>query len=67
MAVGFRRPNTGKIRLHAFRKAQRAPQESTVTYNKTGEQQSIPVRWRILPDTSVAETRQRFGTTFDQQ
>jgi hypothetical protein len=67
LAVAFRRASTGKIRLHAFRKAQRAPQESTITYNKTGEQQSIPVRWRILPDTSVTNVRSRFSTMFDQQ
>jgi hypothetical protein len=67
LAVAYRRPQTGKIRLHAFRKAQRAPQESTITYNKTGEQQSIPVRWRILPDTSVTNVRARFSTMFDQQ
>lgn len=67
LAVAFRRASTGKIRLHAFRKAQRAPQESTITYNKTGEQQSIPVRWRILPDTSVTNIKSRFSTMFDQQ
>lgn len=67
LAVGFRRASSGKIRLHVARKAQRAPQESSVTYNKAGEQQSIPVRWRILPDTSVANVRSRYMTTFDQQ
>lgn len=67
LAIGFRRGASGKIRLHVARKAQRAPQESTITYNKTGEQQSIPVRWRILPDTSVSNVRSRFMTTFDQQ
>ena len=66
LALAFRRPQSGKIRLHAFRKTQRAPQESTITYNKTGEQQSIAHRWRVLPDTSVAEVRERFMTTFDQ-
>lgn len=67
LAVGFRRPDSGKIRFHVFRKVQRAPQESTITYNKTGEQQSIPVRWRVLPDTSIANVRARFGVMFDQQ
>lgn len=66
LAVGFRRPDTGKIRLHVFRKAQRAPQESSITYNKTGEQQSIPARWRILPDTSISTVKARFGVLFDQ-
>lgn len=67
LAVGFRRATTGKIRFAVARKAQRAPQESTLTYNKTGEQQSIPIRWKILADTSVASVRSRFMTMFDQQ
>lgn len=66
LAVAFRRPTSGKLRLHFFHKAQRAPQESAVTYNKTGEQQSVPMRWRILPDTSLATIKQRFSLTFDQ-
>lgn len=66
LAVGFRRATTGKMRFAVFYKAQRSPQESTLTYNKTGEQQSIAVRWTILPDTSVSSPRSRFGTFFDQ-
>lgn len=66
LAVAFRRPDTGKIRLHFFRKAQRAPQESSINYAKTGEQQTIPVRWRILPDTSISTVRSRLGLVFDQ-
>lgn len=66
MAVAYRRPQNGKIRLFVARKTQRAPQESTITFNKTGEQQSIPARFRVLPDTSVAEVKQRFMSAFDQ-
>lgn len=67
LAVGARRPQNGKIRFFAFRKVQRSPQESTITFNSTGEQQSIPVRFRVLPDTSVSTVRARFATSFDQQ
>jgi hypothetical protein len=66
LAVLFQRPN-GKIRAYLFRKVNRAPQESTVTHNKTGEQISIPVRWNCLPDLSVSEPKQRFFTIRDQQ
>lgn len=59
LAVLFRRPN-GKIRAYLFRKAQRMPQESNVTHAKTGEQISIPVRFKCLADTSVADIFQRF-------
>lgn len=66
LAVLFRRPN-GKIRGYFFRKVQRSPQESNVTHNKTGEQISIPVRFKALADTSVADTYKRFMTIRDQQ
>jgi hypothetical protein len=65
LAVGFVRPS-GKIRLFVFRKVQRAPQESTITYAKTGEQQTVPVRWKALPDLSVIDPYQRFFSVFDQ-
>jgi hypothetical protein len=65
LAVLFQRPN-GKIRAYLFRKVNRAPQESTVNHNKTGEQISIPLRFNCLPDLSVAEARQRFFTIRDQ-
>lgn len=66
LAVLFQRPN-GKIRGYFFRKVQRSPQESNVTHNKTGEQISIPVRFKALADTSVADTYKRFMTIRDQQ
>lgn len=65
LAILFQRPS-GKIRGYFFRKVHRAPQESAVTHNKTGEQISIPVRFNCLPDTSVAEVKQRFFTIRDQ-
>lgn len=66
LAVLFQRPN-GKIRGYFFRKVQRSPQESNVAHNKTGEQISIPVRFKALADTSVADTYKRFMTIRDQQ
>jgi hypothetical protein len=65
LAVLFQRPS-GKIRGFFFRKVNRAPQESTVTFNKTGEQISVPVRFNCLPDLSVSEVRQRFFMIRDQ-
>lgn len=66
LAVLFQRPNT-KIRGYLFRKAQRTPQESTVTHAKTGEQISVPVRFRCLPDTSISDTKKRMFIIRDQQ
>lgn len=65
MAVLFQRPN-GKIRAHFFWKVQRQPQESSVTYSKTGEQISIPVRFRVMPDTSDPIVERRFFIVRDQ-
>jgi len=66
LAIMFQRPN-GKIRGYFFRKVQRMPQESSVTHNKTGDQISIPIRFKALPDLSVSDVRARFFTIRDQQ
>lgn len=65
LAVLFQRPN-GKIRAYLFHKVQRLPQESSVTHAKTGEQISVPVRWRVLPDASITSIDKRFFIIRDQ-
>lgn len=65
LAVLFQRPN-GKIRAYLFHKVQRMPQESSVTHAKTGEQISIPVRFRVLSDSSEANIQKRFFIIRDQ-
>lgn len=66
LAVGFRNPTSGKLALWAFRYAQRAPQDSTITLNSTGDQVTIPVRFKILPDTSISTIRQRFCLAWEE-
>lgn len=66
LAVLFQRPN-GKIRGYFFRRAQRSPQESTVTHTKTGEQISVPVRFKCLADTSISNVAKQFFIIRDQQ
>ena len=65
LAVLFQRPS-GKIRGFFFRKVNRAPQESAVTFNKTGEQISVPVRFNCLPDLSISDVKKRFFIVRDQ-
>jgi hypothetical protein len=65
LAVLFQRPN-GKIRMYAFRKVQRMPQESSITHAKTGEQISIPVRFKAIADTSEPNIQKRFFIVRDQ-
>ena len=65
LAVLFQRPN-GKIRGYFFHKVQRMPQESSVTHAKTGEQISVPVRFKVLADTTVTDVYKRFFIVRDQ-
>jgi hypothetical protein len=65
LAVMFQRPN-GKIRGYFFHKVQRMPQESSVTHAKTGEQISVPVRFKALADTTVTDIYKQFFIIRDQ-
>jgi len=65
LAVIFQKAN-GKLRAHVFRKAQKSAQESAIPYNKTGEQQSIPMTFRALADTSISDVNTRTQVIFDQ-
>jgi hypothetical protein len=65
LSVLYQRPS-GLVRAFIFRKVQRMPQESSITFQKTGEQISIPVRWRSLADTSISDTKKRFFIIRDQ-
>lgn len=65
LAVLFQRPN-GKIRGYFFHKVQRSPQESSITHAKTGEQISIPMRFKVLADTNESDIYKRFFRIRDQ-
>jgi hypothetical protein len=65
LAVLYQRSD-GTIRAHVFRKVQRMPAESAFTFQKTGEQISVPIRWRCLADDTVANPDEAFGVIIDQ-
>lgn len=65
LAVLFKKAND-KLRVHAFRIVTKAPQESALAFNKTGEQQTIPVRFRALADTSIVDVDDRTQVIWDQ-
>jgi hypothetical protein len=73
LAVGFQRASVdggttpGGVRFFLFRITQRSPQESAFTYNKTGEQITIPFQWRCLADSTVTDQYARFGSIVDQK
>jgi hypothetical protein len=65
LAVLFQRPN-GLVRGYFFHRVQRQPQESSITHAKTGDQISIPVRFRVLADSTIIDTQKRFFIVRDQ-
>lgn len=65
LAVVFQKAN-GKLRAFIFRKTNHTPQESALAFNKTGDQQTLPVSWKALADASIATVTQRVYMIFDQ-
>lgn len=65
LAVLHKRSND-KIRAHVFRTAQKSPQESTLAYQKQGEQQTAAMRFKCLADSTVSDVDARFGEIIDQ-
>ena len=65
LAVVFKKADN-KLRAHVYRLVTKSPQESALAYNKTGEQQQIPVRFRALADTSIADVYTRTQVIFNQ-
>lgn len=59
-------PAAGKMRADVFRIVQRSPQSSRMTYNKSGNQQTIPHVFRAFGDTTVADPALRFGEVIEQ-
>jgi hypothetical protein len=66
LAVLFKHPKTDKIRATVVRIAQLQPVESSIVFNREGDQMTIPVQFKALADTSVSDPKQRFFMTFEQ-
>lgn len=54
------------IRAFVFRRVQLQPVESSVAFNKTGEQISIPVQFKALADTEIEDVKSRFFIVMEQ-
>jgi hypothetical protein len=65
VAVLFQKSNS-KLRAFVFRKVQRTPQESAIVFAKDGDQQTLAVRFKALPDASIADVTTRVYMVFDQ-
>lgn len=66
LAVLFKNPKTDKVRATVVRIAQLQPVESSIVFNREGDQMTIPVQFKALADTSIVDPKQRFFMTFEQ-
>jgi len=66
LAVLFKNARTDKIRATVVRIAQLQPVESSIVFNREGDQMTIPVQFKALADTSIADPKSRFFLTFEQ-
>ena len=66
LAVLFKNPKTDKVRATVIRIAQLQPVESSIVFNREGDQMTIPVQFKALADTSITDPKQRFFMTFEQ-
>lgn len=58
--------SAGKIRGHLFRKITKSPQSSTLEYQKTGNQSTLPLTFRCFADPIVADPKYSMGEIVDQ-
>lgn len=59
-------PLNGLLRLHYFRRAQRSDAESSLTYQASGDQQSVAFNMTMYPDTTVSDPYSQVGYLLDQ-
>lgn len=65
LAVLFQKSD-GKIRAHVYRMVVKGANESSLVYAKTGEQIQIPVTFKALADTSIADVYTRTQVILNQ-
>lgn len=65
LAILYQRPN-GYIRAVVFRRVVKMPQESAMTFMKSGEQINYPITFRALIDPTVQDPTQNLGEVIDQ-
>ena len=66
LAVLFKHPRTDKVRATVVRIAQLQPVESSIVFNREGDQMTIPVQFKAIADTSISDPYSRFFVTFEQ-
>lgn len=72
LVVLFQRPSldggvtTGLIQAWVFRITQRSPTDSSVVFNREGDQSTVPFTWKCIADQTVTDEYARFGHILDQ-
>ena len=66
LAVLYKHPKTDKIRATVIRIAQLQPVESSIVFNREGDQMTIPVQFKALADTSITDPNSRFLVIIEQ-
>jgi hypothetical protein len=66
LAVLYKHPKTDLIRATIVRIAQLQPVESSIVFNREGDQMTIPVQFKALADTSITDPKSRFFVTIEQ-
>jgi hypothetical protein len=59
-------PAAGLIRAHIVRLVTKSPQASSLKWDKTGPQQTVPMVFRAFADTTVSNPSLRFGEIVEQ-
>jgi hypothetical protein len=65
LAVLFKRAND-KLKLYAFHRSVRSPQETTITFAKGGDAQTVAARWNLLQDATEADPRSGLYKVIEQ-
>jgi hypothetical protein len=72
LVVMFQRPSldggvtVGLIQAWVFRITQRSPTDSSVVFNREGDQSTVPFTWKTIADQTVTDEYARFGHILDQ-
>jgi hypothetical protein len=59
-------PAAGKLRAHVFRQVSRSPVASTLDFQKTGNQSTLPLTFRAYADPAVGDPYYSMGEVIDQ-
>lgn len=66
LAILYKNAKTDLIRAVVVRIAQLQPVESSIVFNREGDQMTIPVQFKALADTSITDPKSRYFVIIEQ-